>query len=959
MAFIRNCLTTVVIIICFAKNAKAQNVYYPQHASQLLKGTAEDMAMLLQKAMPGAIQNIQQYTTIPAGGIILQYSSSITDNQACKVESDGATFVKFTAAEDNGLHFGIYQYLHQLGFRFYQPGVIWEIIPSITSQYKKMDTLFTCNYKYKTWYISGGYRNWVMDKSTATNSWNAYAGENGHNWSKYQRRNGMNGSSNFKGHRGDVMSGNYMATLQTNPCYVANFNGSRVANNQSVPDIFNVNAIDLWANTIEQKYTQYRNTILNSGNFYLDIARNFSYSNKHISIEVPDGARWGNSKENDVCSGVDYPKESDQQFILANKTAEKILQKYPEQRFQIYAYSTHADVPSATININKNIDVQLVPTVYQLESSINGLRNRWYNRSSNISEYLYLNLSGWSGETPSFKWSDLKQILEIAKTKKSQGLVWEAAPSKFASLPYLLAANANLLNGTSVDVTLQEFCYNMFDGAAATIYKMLQLWGNENAAPDKHKMQLYFDLMRTAEQQTQNAPQVVKERMMELKAFIHYMVLFYDVVNNDQIKITKAEKDANICMYLAKTNKMQLVNSYFVINTIAARYGTTSDFYAKYNANSGSAYLNGNIALITSAEIENNFKDDISKFNNSTLAFALQTEEEIKDNFSTGKIAPLQKIVTQIGYTNGANYYGRTTFGIIAKSSGKFTINYTPRFDMPAKGYINFVVENTEKALEIITDITIDNTSRGGTVTVVLPSAGKYLLSVVSKYKSVVALTINASGQYFYKNGAFLGNKIESYAKADSCLPGFFYVPHGLSKIYFAVTNAFSNGKFASAAAINNSFLFKDNKGKLVYAQLASSRDSSLFYIEVPSVAYGTFLQATEMGQYNLKFVNISNLLWFAQRKNYNNVKEEEKSATGSKITAPVMFPNPSSGTFNIMQNGAGVNAENISVFTSQGVKVGYYKNTRQFNITNAPAGVYTYQATINGNNYSGKIVKL
>jgi len=100
---------------------------------------------------------------------------------------------------------------------------------------------------------------------------------------------------------------------------------------------------------------------------------------------------------------------------LANFTAQKILAKYPTKRFQLYAYSGHADVPSSSITINKNIDIQLIPGVYQMESSTNGLRNRWYNRSTNVSEYQYLNLSGWSGETPSFKWSEIKTTLQIAK----------------------------------------------------------------------------------------------------------------------------------------------------------------------------------------------------------------------------------------------------------------------------------------------------------------------------------------------------------------------------------------------------------------------------------------------------------------------------------------------------------------------------------------------------------------
>jgi len=51
--------------------------------------------------------------------------------------------------------------------------------------------------------------------------------------------------------------------------------------------------------------------------------------------------------------------------------------------------------------------------------------------------------------------------------------------------------------------------------------------------------------------------------------------------------LPKADRDGALCIYLAKTNKLQLVNSYYMIATIVSKYATTSDFYAKYNVVSG------------------------------------------------------------------------------------------------------------------------------------------------------------------------------------------------------------------------------------------------------------------------------------------------------------------------------------------------------------------------------------
>jgi hypothetical protein len=877
----RNSVTTAVTMLCILLNTKAQTIYYPTGSSQTLKSTAADAALLLQRAILGSHYTTQVYTVMPAKGIIFVYDTTIADNQACKVESNGTDYIKFTAAEDNGLHFGLYKYLHQHGFRFYQPGTVWEIIPNLLSAYKKLDTTYTCNYKYKSWFISGGSNFWIMDKNPAFN-WDNYYSENGHNWALYQRRNAMLGGSRFGGHRDDINTGATLATLQNNPCYVANFNGSRQADRQSVPDIFNNSAKELWANAIEQKYTSYTNNIIAHPLLYVRDYRSIRFNYGNIGIEVPDGAKFGNSKDNEICGVRDYPKQSDQHFILANFTAEKILAKYPNKHFQLYAYSGHADVPSSSIIINKNIDIQLIPTVYQMETSTNGIRNRWYNRYTNISEYHYLNLSSWSGETPSLRWDDLKATLQIAKDKKSQGILWEATPAKFGSLPYLLAANNYLTYDISVDSTLHEFCNNMFAGANNTVYKIFKMWGEENTAPNRYKIQLYIKLLSLAVQQTKNEPDAVKERLRELKAYIHYMVLYFNLSGDDQNKsFNKAEKDAALCIYLAKTNKLQLVNSYYLIATIAAKYTGASDFHVKYNVLNGTAYLNGNLPLITAAEIDADFLQDEAKYANQIEQFKLEDANFIKDQFKQANIIPLPVINTKIVYTNGIDNYNNTSFYFVAKAAGNFTIKYTPRFDMPDKGYINFTVEAADKALLVIKDFTIDNNSPAGTLKIDVPLAGVYILTVISKYKSAVDLAITTNGNYFYKYKPFLGNTTESYKDAPTSLPGYFYIPNGIGRIYFNLGN-FNGTKYASPDVLNKSFGIKDNYGNLVQLKLASAKDSSLYYLEIPAGAGGSFWQVTSVAQYSLRFVNISNILWYAQRK----------ACTSTNFTAAIINKN-------------------------------------------------------------------
>lgn len=895
MAFIRYC-TVLAVMALLMSVTYAQTVSYPALASQLLKTTAADAANLLNQAKPGSNFVAEEYFALPSSGIILIYDSTITDNLACRVQSDGNSYIKFSAAEDNGLCFGLYQYLQNLGFRFYLPGTIWQTIPSLSNIYIKTDSIYNSDFKYNGWFVSGGHNNWIMDKDSDYN-WDIYFGQNGHNWALYQRRNGMTGKYRFIGHRGDITTGAYLTTLQNNPCYVANFNNSRAANASSVPDINNAAAINLWATAIEEKYTSLNNAIRNNVPLYINRYRKMNYNYFNIGIEVPDGARWGNSTDLYGCPGNGYPAESDQHIILSNKTAEKLNVDFPGKHYQVYAYSRHADIPSPGISINSNIDVQLIPEVYQNFTSPNGLRNRWYSLTKNISEYNYLNLSGWSGETPAFDLNTFKETVQLAIDKKSQGLVWETSPAKFASLPYLYAANKSLLANVAVDNSLQEFCNAMFGHASQTIYELLHFWVDRKnvtgVASNKYKIPYLLKLISKADAQIQNDVIIVKERMLELKAYMHYMVLYLNWTTDQRNNEAKKEKAAALCIYLARINKMMLVNSYYLITTITAKYANTSDFYRQYNCVNGTAYQNGNLPLITADEIENNFITDKAAYNNLINEYQFESSSFIKDKLGAGNLIALQKINVQLKYTSGIDNYNSAVFYIDAPGAGKFSVAYNPVFNLPGKGYINFLVEKVGGKLQVLHDFTIGNNDKAGELLVQLPAVGVYKFTITSKYQSTVNLQIDAGKNIVYKAGAFFGNSTEIYTDENS-MPGYFYVPAGMDKVYFSISNSNPGGNgFASIEKINKEFEIKDNDGNSITARFVTSKDSALFYIPIPEGSRGKFCLITKKSNYGLLFSNISNYLWYAQSKpapcissDFTITVYKEKNSCITRLTA-------------------------------------------------------------------------
>jgi hypothetical protein len=949
-----------ILLVCYLTATNAQIVYYPSRSSDQLKSISKDVALLLTQAIPGSNFSIKEYTSPPLTGIIFMYDSAMIGNQSCKIECNGLNKIKFSAAQDAGLSFGIYNYLNDLGFRFYLPGTLWQKIPALISPYKQLNKTVLQKFKYNSWFISGGYNKWIMDKEEIYGS----IGENGNSWEQYKDRNNMNGAFRFSGHRGDIFTSDYYTTLQANPCYVASNHGERKVNSHSVPDINNIDAKDFWASVILKQYTTYKNSITSDPGLYKNFYYNFNYGNEHIGIEVPDGSRWGNTADNLGCAkgnynGNPYPNVSDQQFLLANYTASKINNQFPQKRFQCYAYSGHADVPSDEITINKNIDVQVIASAFQTETSPGGLLNRWYKRHSNISEYEYMNIPQWTGETPIFSLNQYKNTLARIKEKKGQGLVVEASPAKFASLPFLYAGNRYLQDDISFEKSIDEFTSDMFPpNIAVHIKQLLKYWGDDNIMlggtfinDNKNKIPLFLQELIKAVSASQNANADVKARLQELKAYVHYIVLYYDLLKRKNSYNEKIEKAANLCLYLAKINKLQLVNSYFLILDIVNKYAAESEFHKIYNINTGTAYMNGNLPSLSNEQINNNFSNDMAKYAAAVTDFKFENAIDIINKMNAANLKPVDKFNVGIGYTNGLNYSNRCEFYFYAPKAGSVNIKNTSTFEMPGYGYINFTAEAVDRPLLVIKDETVTRENNLETINIIVPSAGLYKLSVVSKFKSSCDLIISTNGNVFFK-GPFYGETAENYRSDNlKSMPKYFYVPD-ITQLYFSINNACYTNKCLSPDAVQGAIGIKDKDGKAPAIEVSPS-DSSLYKISIDRNNAGSFWQVTKMREYNFCFANISNIEIFAEPK-----PAVEAAPLPDLPGDMIVYPNPSNGIFTFKKNNSSFILDKINVFNSQGKKILDLSNASSINLSAMPAGVYIYSAE-NGNDIvKGKLIK-
>jgi hypothetical protein len=773
----------------------------------------------------------------------------------------------------------------------------------------------------------------------------------------------MTGAYRFNGHRGDIFTPGYISILQNNPCYIACNNGERKAGVQSVPDINNGNAKDLWATVIWQRYNSYKNNVLSAPLLYKNFYRNFNYDNEYIGIEVPDGSAFGNSTDNSGCTtgnfnGDPYPRISDQQFILANHTATKINSLLPGKQFQCYAYSNHADIPSSNILINKNIDVQVVAAAFQSESSAAGLLGRWYKKHPNVSEYDYMNIPQWSGETPAFSFDNYKNTLSRLKLLNSQGIVMEASPAKFASLPFLFAGNRYLQNDINTDSSLQEFVNTMFTPAVAqSVLKLLHYWGDNNImyggdffVDNKFKMPLFLQELNKAVSAAKNAGRDVSARLQELKAYLHYMVLYYDLVSDNRPFTQKSNKAAAICLYLASVNKLKLVNSYFLILDLVNKFPSNGEFYKKYNVTNGTAYLDGMLPMITEDEINSNFTSDLLQYGNIVPEYKFENVVDIISKMSSAGLKPVDKIKVAVGYTAGYENPGRCEFYFYATGPGSVKINCTSSFDIPSKGLINFTAEAVNSPLKVISDETITHANNTGIINITVPEKGLYRLSVVSKYRSYADLIITTNGNTFFKSGPFIGKHAENYfTDTLKSFPKYFYVP-GISKVYFSLNNGCYTGNCLQASLATQVAGLKDNLGRTPVVE-RSQDDSTLYSMQVPAANSNSFWQVTRMREYNFCFANITNIQIFAEAK-------PEAGLPVINNEAFTVYPNPSNGNFYFRKNNAAMKFSSINIYDPLGNRVIGTYNAGSIDLSRFPAGVYIFSVQDQNKTIKGKLIK-
>ena len=362
-----------------------------------------------QKWKPEEIQNRV------SKGIILQLGdhTSFTAKESYRIETNGNSQLTITSSSMEGLTFGMYKHLRNLGYKFYLPGTLYTLIPSLQNPFGPKKTLVDKPFlQVRDFFGTGGFGSGMSDPDKSVQE----------AWLQWKVRNGFGSAYQLSGHRGENFILENKAKLRQHPDWLAT---PLTGNDQSDQGIklnyLNKEALNFFVDWTIEAFTRksYQRPPPGHSDF--------------VSIEPSDGGGYLNDLPKN--EGKKLPSISDQVYSAANLAAQKldrVFPNHPNIGVNLYAYSGHAEPPS--FKLHPRVFVQLIPYQFQTVAFGPSFIKLWKEKASRFGLYDYLNYADAQFDLPGGLTLDqaMKRLVHSVKSG-SEGTTYETSYSKFAT----------------------------------------------------------------------------------------------------------------------------------------------------------------------------------------------------------------------------------------------------------------------------------------------------------------------------------------------------------------------------------------------------------------------------------------------------------------------------------------------------------------------------------------------
>ena len=466
----------------------------------------------------------------------------------------------------------VYIYLEQLGFRFFLPGEIWTVVPSIKTIFKPVKLLVKPDFEFRTIANGHGYLNLPKPK------------EDFDNWYRANRLGGT--FFVWLGHNYDNIVASLAGEFKQHPEYFA---GNVAKGTLPVDPKFNVANKDLvkLVGDVAEKEIQRQISV--------------KMSPPHISMEPSDGGGFCNTP---ACKEIGGP--SDQVFFLANEVAKRI-KKYPGAWVGSLAYNEH--ILPTKFNLEQNIFVMVTNGFNRSRYSTEELLQLWRKKVSKVGVYEYLSVFESDNDIPgrnhAFKPAYIRQsVIDFyksgARAYQAESTIGWISRGLGQYLLTKLLWNRNV----NTDSLKDDFFSKAFGAAAPSIRKLYTAWENNSlGAPFPSDMADWHSWVKEGYNATDDA--AVRKRIDQLKIYLHYVVLYMEFQAN--------RTEANMLKLLSYAYQTRELACFATVPVMIS-LPNYSGFPALGFYGAGEKKWMQNTAPFTDTELQQNFLQDAQKF---------------------------------------------------------------------------------------------------------------------------------------------------------------------------------------------------------------------------------------------------------------------------------------------------------------------------------------------------------
>ncbi len=436
----------------------------------------------------------------PAGLIVIEKADlgGRTGQEFYLAREGDRTVIRYTTV--NSLNNAVYTLLDHLGFRWYGPGANWFVKPAQLNPAPLAGRWDAPAFRNRGFFGTGGLDFGRMPAFDSTNEYKK-------NWHTWKRRNRFSADFPGVGHCGGAFYLSNKALLDAHPEWFNCASGKRHGRIKiEVPEA--VAAFKAWATK-----------------WHAAAADGFV----NIGVDPEDG-RGGmdDPLPPDGFAGINGWNHADKWWWLANEVAKE----YPEEDRHVvvsmYAYgdgATNALAPK--FRLRRNVYPTIIPYAFQRAYLPQEMVKVWAGAiDGTMGLYDYWNITQWSLGLPQFHLHGMKDKLRFWHENKVDGVYIEsteaAGPMGHA---WWIAGQLQFDMSKDFETLYAQYLADCFGAAAPAMKRMYDRWSlNPQGAGE---VSLTLADLRDADALVARGSPAWK-RINELKAYAHYMKLYYE-----------------------------------------------------------------------------------------------------------------------------------------------------------------------------------------------------------------------------------------------------------------------------------------------------------------------------------------------------------------------------------------------------------------------------------------------